>query len=109
MDIKNSFFYSFYSEGTGWIDDKGIKHGTEIARYSNGQKCWEVMRTNGIKHGMTTSWYISGKNLKEVYYLHGKEYAHIEWNEEGNVAKTDLPILTTNANAKPKNITTNNK
>ncbi len=82
----------------------GKKHGIRLAWYKNGAVARQEMRTNDKRQGMTTYWWKSGQKSKEIYYFHDKEYAHIKWNEEGNVIKTNFPTLPTNANAKSKKI-----
>ncbi len=93
---------------TPYVNDKA--HGVEIWWWNNGQKSSEIMRKDGKRHGVVrawrksgeiwhesmtyknnkvyetyTGWYESGWKEKEVYYVHNKEYARIEWDEKGDV------------------------
>ncbi len=68
-----------------WKEDK--RHGMYSGWYENGQKRWEEMWKEGKQHGVETSWYENGEREEEIYYIAGKVYARIGWDEEGNVTK----------------------
>ncbi len=85
---------------TGWYENgakkyettwfNGEKHGADIWWDKSGTMRRKEMWNNGASLGLDTGWYESGWKEKEVYYVHNKEYARIEWDEAGNITKTKL-------------------
>ncbi len=90
--------------GTWWYENglkhreviykDGEKHGLETWWYENGEKWYEKMWREGKKHGVGTWWHKEGIKGGEIYSAHGKDYATIFWDKEGNVTDVDFPTLT---------------
>ncbi len=70
----------------------GKEHGRGTWWWDNGQKRWEIMWRDGEHHGMDTTWDYNGQKRIEAYYIRDKEYAIIEWDEEGNITSVKFPI-----------------
>lgn len=117
--------------GMGWSKTSymgGKEHGLHRGWDKNGQKdreaMWRAGKQHGMdttwsgwswgslrltwhedtKHGMETWWRANGQIGHETYYLHGKKYAEIEWDDEGNVTKAKLPTLAPLTKTKEKRI-----
>ncbi len=88
-------------DGKKWLEEMwrdGKEHGTETGWNESGMKRWEVTWIHGKQHGVGSQRYESGQKEWEKYCIAGEEYARIEWDEEGNVIKVDLPTLTPTIN-----------
>ncbi len=68
----------------------GKQHGSYADWQENGQKSWQASRMDGGRHGVRTWWNENGKKGQEIYHLHKKEYARIEWDEEGDVIEANF-------------------
>ncbi len=75
-----------------WRDGK--KHGLETWWYISGKKWQEIPRQAGERYGVKTSWWESGQKEREIYQFGSKDYAHIQWDESGNVTEISLPKTT---------------
>ncbi len=83
--------------------------------HENGQKGYELKYKDGVKHGIRIFWYESGQKEMEEYCILDEKYARIDWDEEGNVIKTEIPtpplptspIKTTKTNHKTQSSRTN--
>ncbi len=69
-----------------WRD--GEKHGVSRQWWDNGKNKMARMWEEKERHGMETYWYNSGKKKYEAYYLRGRVYAMIGWDEKGNVSES---------------------
>ncbi len=80
-------------------------------RRENAKKRWQEMYRTGDLHGVETYWYENGQKEREIYYNSDKEYARIEWDEEGDVAKAKLPTRSSiiNPTVKSKKIISSRK
>ncbi len=100
MDIR---WYSNDDGGGKWEEimwANGEVHGVATLWYESGQKKWQGMWKEGKRHGLGRAWYESGVKKWETYYLHDKQYAQIEWDEEGKVSRTEFLSEITNPTPK---------
>ena len=64
----------------------GLKSGSEIYYYSNGQKASEGFYKNNKLEGSLTYWYDNGQKASEGFYINDKaEGVQIAWNETGQI------------------------
>ncbi len=87
------------SEG---IWKKSNPHGVYIEWYTSGQKWKEGRWKEGKLHGVARWWYENEERKEEVYYISDKVCARIEWDEEGNITKTNFPKPSTIKTCKAK-------
>ncbi len=82
---------------------EGNSHGLETHWYKSGEKWWEIMWRNGKRQGVVTAWYENGQKIHQTYYGADAEYACVEWDEKGNIIKTNFPTFpqTTTKKVKP--------
>ncbi len=74
-----------------WIDGK--LHGMNTLWNKDGAKWLERTWRNGNLHGTETWRWDNGEIQREIYYIAGKEYTRIEWNENGGIIKVNFPPL----------------
>ncbi len=82
--------------------NRGKKQGVRTWWYKNGSKHWQETRSRNKEHGVTTNWHQNGSKQKEIYYIREKEYARIEWDDEGNISGETFPNVLINTITKLK-------
>lgn len=70
---------------------EGSWSGPTIWWYQVGTKQREIIRWDSDMHGVATRWYSRGGKQWEIYYRRNKQYARIDWNEEGDVVSVKFP------------------
>lgn len=88
-----------------WRGDR--KHGPETWRNENGMKTGEVPWNNNEQHGVETVWWDNGMKQKEIYYVLGKIFAEMKWDNKENVIEVYFPAVPqkeplSNTDKKPK-------
>ncbi len=73
---------------TTWVDGK--QHGLLISMSEKGMKRWQQMWANDKRHGVETEWYENGQKEWQAYSSFGVTFARIDWDEEGNVFRSDF-------------------
>ncbi len=78
----------WYESGQKWHEitwRKGEKHGMATWWHEIDPKEWKMPQKDGKSHGIET--WCRGKSQKswQEYYIAGKEYAWIEWHEDGSL------------------------
>ncbi len=92
--INHGVDIGWYSNGQKWyeqIHKQSKKYGSQKWWHVTGAKMWEETCVEGESHGVAREGDEYGNKLVEVYYLQGREYARIDWDEEGSVIKSDFP------------------
>ncbi len=84
---------------TTWV--AGKLRGAATGWYKSGRKHTIWPWVDSKEHGVMTMWYESGSKQKEVYFLLDKEFASIEWNEDGGVSLANFPAHSANRSANP--------
>ncbi len=70
---------------------KGKTYGLKIEWWPRGAKYLETIWRNNKHHGVQTLRHENGLTWRERYYVHGKEYARIEWDEKGDMVEVRFP------------------
>ncbi len=105
---KNGLGIEWYESGAkhheeAWVDGK--PHGVWGGWDEDGRKWYERMWVDGNQWSFGTYWHGNGEKKFETLHLKRQVYANIEWDAEGNVIKTDFPIIPANPREKPHKTT----
>ena len=73
----------------------GLKDGSWIYWYSDGQKKRETTYIDGKKEGITYYWYENGQKQKEIMFRQDKNIDQKLWDEEGNRLPNPSFVSTT--------------